>query len=79
MREELITHWTGALAGVSFPVTSKEAVYAGLPKGSDGNMTVGGLVVCNVGELFEKFLSPSDFPINSAEDLVSLIFDRAGI
>ncbi|WP_319539299.1 MTH865 family protein [uncultured Methanospirillum sp.] len=79
MRDELFTHWINALGGVSFPVSSKESVFSGLPKGAEGNMTVGGLVVCNVGELFEKFLKPSDFPINSAEDLVRLIFDRAGI
>jgi hypothetical protein len=79
MREELLTHWIEALGNVSFPVSSKESVYSGLPKGAAGNMTVGGLVVCNVGELFEKFLNPSDFPINSAEELVLLIFDRAGI
>lgn len=79
MRDELFKHWIDALKGVSFPVSSKEAVFGGLPKGAAGNMTVDGLVICNVGELFETFLKPTDFPINSAEDLVKLIFDRAGI
>jgi len=79
MREELFNHWIMALSNVTFPVHSKNDVYNGLPKGSDGNMTVDGLVVCNVGELFEKFLKPTDFPIESAQSLVQLIFDRAGL
>lgn len=79
IRNELFQHWIKALSGVKFPVASKDEVYAGLPKGADGNLTVKGLVVCNVGELFDKFLYPTDFPIQSAEDLATLILDRAGI
>lgn len=79
IRDELFQHWIDALSGVSFPVSSKQEVYAGLPKGSAGNLSVQGIVICNVGELFEKFLKPTDFPINSAKDLVKIIFDRAGI
>lgn len=79
IRVELFEHWLKALSGVKFPVSSKQEVYAGLPKGADGNLTYQGLVVCNVGELFEKFLKPTDFPINSAADLANLILDRAGI
>lgn len=79
MRDELFKHWIDALAGVSFPVSSKQEVFGGLPKGSAGNMTVDGLVICNVGELFDNFLKPTDFPISSAKELVTLIFDRAGI
>ncbi len=79
MREEIINHWIEALSGVPFPVSSASDVFAALPKGAAGNMTVGGLVVCNVGEVFEKFLKPTDFPINSAKELVMLIINRAGI
>lgn len=78
IREELFQHWMVALKGVKFPVSSKQDVYAGLPKGSDGNLTYQGLVVCNVGELFEKFLKPTDFPLSSAEELANTILDRAG-
>lgn len=79
IRDELFKHWINALSGVTFPVSSKQEVYAGLPKGADGNLTIQGLVVCNVGELFEKFLKPADFPIGSADELVNMILDRAGI
>ncbi len=78
IREELFQHWLIALSKVSFPVSSQQDVYAGLPKGSEGNLSFQGLVVCNVGELFEKFLKPTDFPISSADELANLILDRAG-
>lgn len=79
VRNELFQHWITALSEVKFPVSSKEEVYAGLPKGSAGNLSFHGLVVCNVSELFDKFLTPTDFPINNAETLANLILDRAGI
>jgi hypothetical protein len=79
IRNELFNHWIEALSKVKFPVSSKNEVYEGLPKGAEGNLSFQGLVVCNVGELFEKFLKPTDFPINSAEDLANMILDRAGI
>ncbi|PKL60831.1 MAG: hypothetical protein CVV33_00660 [Methanomicrobiales archaeon HGW-Methanomicrobiales-4] len=79
IRNELFQHWIDALSGVTFPVSSKQQVYAGLPKGAAGNLSIHGLVICNVGELFEKFLKPTDFPISSADELANLILDRAGI
>jgi len=78
IRDELFQHWMVALSGVPFPVSSKQDVFAGLPKGAAGNLTYQGLVVCNVGELFEKFLKPTDFPISSPDELANIILDRAG-
>ena len=79
MRDELFSKWIQAMAGVSFPVSSIDQVFAGLPKGSASNISVGGIVVCNTGELFERFIKPADFPIESAEALATLILDRAGL
>ena len=79
MRDELYSRWMKAMEGVSFPVSSVDQVFAGLPKGADGNISVGGIVVCNTGDLFNRFLNPADFPIESAESLVNMILDRAGI
>lgn len=78
IRDELFSKWTKSMAGIPFPVSSVDEVFAGLPKGADSNISVGGLVVCHTGDLFERFLKPTDFPIESAEALANLILDRAG-
>ncbi|NLV27177.1 MAG: hypothetical protein GXY48_08455 [Methanomicrobiales archaeon] len=67
------------MAGVSFPVSSVDDVFTGLPKGPESNISVGGLVVCNTGDLFRRFVKPTDFPIISAEELAILILDHTGI
>lgn len=79
MREELHSKWIEAMKGVKFPVSSVDQVFAGLPKGAESNISVGGLVVCNVGDLLNRFLKPTDFPLESGEALVTLVLDRAGI
>ena len=79
MRDELFSKWIEAMKGVKFPVSSVDEVFAGLPKGSESNISVGGLVVCNTGDLFGRFIKPTDFPIESAQALANLILDRAGL
>jgi len=79
MRDELYSKWIEAMKGVKFPVSSVDQVYAGLPKGAESNISVGGLVVCNVGDLFGRFIKPTDFPIESADAMATLILDRAGL
>lgn len=79
MRDELFSKWIAAMKEVKFPVTTVEEVYAGLPKGADSNISVGGILVCNTGDLFERFIKPTDFPIESAEALATLVLDRAGL
>ena len=78
IRDDLFSKWTQAMAGITFPVSSKDEVFTGLPKGAESNISIGDLVVCNTGDLFERFLKPTDFPIESAEALANLILDRAG-
>jgi len=65
--------------GVKFPVSSVDEVFAGLPKGAESSISVGGLVVCNTGDLYGRFIKPTDFPIESAQALATLILDRAGL
>jgi len=79
MRDELHSKWVQAMKGVKFPVHSLEEVFAALPKGAESNISVGGLVVCNTGDLFGRFIKPTDFPIESAEQMATLILDRAGL
>ncbi|HPY60988.1 MAG TPA: MTH865 family protein [Methanospirillum sp.] len=79
MRNELFAKWVAAMKEVKFPVLTVDEVFSGLPKGSDSNISVGGLVVCNTGDLFSRFIKPTDFPIESAEALATLILDRAGL
>ncbi|WP_373839985.1 MTH865 family protein [Methanospirillum sp.] len=79
MRDELFSKWIAAMKEVKFPVATVDEVYAGLPKGADSNISVGGLVVCNTGDLFGRFIKPTDFPIESAEALATLVLDRAGL
>lgn len=79
MRDELFSKWIEAMKGVKFPVSSVNEVFAGLPKGAESNISVGGLVICNTGDLFGRFIKPTDFPIESSEALATLILDRAGL
>ncbi len=79
MRDELYAKWIEAMKGVKFPVSSVDEVYAGLPKGAQSNISVGGIVVCNTGDLFSRFIKPTDFPIESAHALATMILDRAGL
>ena len=52
MRDELFSKWIEAMKGVKFPVSSVDEVFAGLPKGAESNISVGGLVICNTVDLF---------------------------
>ena len=79
IHEDLFNKWTMLMKSVSFPVTSTEQVFKGLAKGAESHISIDGTVICTTGELFERFLKPSDFPINTPEDLANLILNRAGI
>ena len=79
MRDELFSKWIAVMKEVKFPVATVDEVYAGLPKGADSNISVGELIIYNTNDLFGRFIKPTDFPIESAEALATLVLDRAGL
>jgi hypothetical protein len=72
MRDELFSKWIEAMKEVKFPVSSVDEVYAGLPKGAESNISVGGLVVCNTGDLFGRFIKPPISQSNPPRPLQTL-------
>ncbi|HBX24672.1 MAG TPA: hypothetical protein DEF34_13730 [Desulfotomaculum sp.] len=77
VRETIKKQIIGALQGANFPIATPEALLAAFPQGADTTCKAGDLEV-TAGEA-GKFLTPSDFPFNSAEELAETIVSRAGL
>ena len=76
-KEEIYSQIVGALEGANFPINTPEALFDAFPDGPDTTCKSGDieLKASAAGEV----LTGDDFPFESAEDVASIIVERAGL
>lgn len=77
VKEEIYSQIVGALEGASFPIDTPDALFDAFPDGPDTTCKSGDVVLkaSDAGEV----LTGDDFPFKSAEDVASIIVERAGL